>query len=412
MNKEHVRVLKNIISLLFLQGSNYIVPLLVLPYLVIVLGIEQFGLYSFVLGVISIFRAFASYGFDVTATKDIARNRDDSAALRDIFSDVMIAKFFLLLMSFSVLTILFFTVERIGSQYSLYILAFLLIVGDFIFPTWLFYGLEKMSVVTYLKVIYKIVFSVLVFIYVKNSDDLWLVLMLDGIGAVISGILSLIYACRLYSLHPRWTSYQSVFKQFKGGIHVFFSSMSVIMYSTINTVVIGFMLNNVAVGYFSVAEKIYSAMRGMLNPVIQALLPYMSRLYIDKSAYYKFVRKLCAIFFMALCSVSFITYIFSEFFLDLLMEDGVSEAIKLLRIFSVSLIFAIGGLFSNMLVIKGRGALLSKLTFISMVINLSFIYPAVFYFDVTGAAVVFLIVQVVQALFQLYYNREIFCVRC
>ncbi|HEN3653922.1 TPA: oligosaccharide flippase family protein, partial [Yersinia enterocolitica] len=37
---------RNIFSLLLLQGSNYIIPLLTLPYLTRVLGVEGFGVYS------------------------------------------------------------------------------------------------------------------------------------------------------------------------------------------------------------------------------------------------------------------------------------------------------------------------------------------------------------------------------
>ncbi|HDL8011399.1 TPA: oligosaccharide flippase family protein, partial [Yersinia enterocolitica] len=65
---------RNIFSLLLLQGSNYIIPLLTLPYLTRVLGVEGFGVYSLTLSLAQYFVILIDFGFNLSASKKIAEH--------------------------------------------------------------------------------------------------------------------------------------------------------------------------------------------------------------------------------------------------------------------------------------------------------------------------------------------------
>ena len=64
---------KNILSLFVLQGANYILPLVTIPYLVRVLGPANFGRIAFAQAFIQYFVMLTDYGFNLSATRDIAR---------------------------------------------------------------------------------------------------------------------------------------------------------------------------------------------------------------------------------------------------------------------------------------------------------------------------------------------------
>ena len=78
-NLKDRRLAKNILWLYALQGVNYLVPILLLPYLVRVLGVGQYGLVAFSQAIAQYFIIATDYGFNFSATKQIALHRDDPA---------------------------------------------------------------------------------------------------------------------------------------------------------------------------------------------------------------------------------------------------------------------------------------------------------------------------------------------
>ncbi len=85
INKGWVR---NLLSLAVLQGSLYLIPLLSLPYLTRVLGIEGYGLLVMVQSVIFYFTLVTDYGFNLSATKAISVRLATNSDISDIISNV------------------------------------------------------------------------------------------------------------------------------------------------------------------------------------------------------------------------------------------------------------------------------------------------------------------------------------
>src|SRR5690554_7448672 len=81
-SEDKKRLLGNFLSLSGLQVFTYILPLITLPYLVRVLGVEKYGLVMFAQSFIMFFNILVDYGFNLSATREIARSEEHTSELQ------------------------------------------------------------------------------------------------------------------------------------------------------------------------------------------------------------------------------------------------------------------------------------------------------------------------------------------
>ena len=87
-NKDVKTLTSNFAYLTILQIAGYVFPLITLPYLARVLGVSKFGEIAFAASVIVYFQTIVDWGFMFTATRDVARVRNDLHKVSQIFSNV------------------------------------------------------------------------------------------------------------------------------------------------------------------------------------------------------------------------------------------------------------------------------------------------------------------------------------
>jgi len=407
-NKKNKRLLSNIFSLFVLKGADYIIPLILLPYLVRVLGIENFGLLAFATSTISFFRTFVAYGFDFSGTQQIASNSDNTFKINEVFSAVIVTKAILASVSFIVLSFILIFINKFNENYMLYIFTFLIVFGDVLFPVWYFQGLEKMKFITYLRLSYKAIFLLSIMIFVKSNDDFILVPLLDALGYIITGLFSLYISHRYYHLQFIFPSLSSITWQLKNGWHIFLSQISVTFYSSINTFLLGLLATNEAVGFYSLAYKLYLALRGLLSPITQSLFPFLTKEYkTNKQTYYKKVRYISIMYSILLVLIALMVYVFSNDIIKLVSGNNIKESTNVLNILLFALPFSIGSFYSSLLVIKSEGKILFKITLTCMVINLCLVFPSIYFYGIYGLAWQFVVVQMIQSVLQVKYNFEI-----
>lgn len=408
LSEKYKRVLANTISLSILQGSNYLLPLILLPILIQRLGIENFGLISLAIATIAFFRAIVSYGFDLSGTKQVSLTRNNTKRLSKVFFSIMFVKFILTIITLLILILMINTIELFKNNAELFYLTYLIVISDALFPLWFFQGIEKMKFITYLRILHKLILLVCILLYIDNSTKYLLVPIFDFSSALLSSILSLIIIYRTKKIRIYYPSYIDIKYQLFRGFHIFLSKFSIQFYTNINILFLGFYSNNEIVGEYSIAHKIYGALRGISEPVSQALFPYLSNTFREnKIQYYKIIKKISIIYIIFLFSLGSISYYFSSELIYLISGKNLPLSTEILQVFSISIFFAIGGLYTYLLVIKNKSIYLSKITIISVIINSLLLFPVVFYYGVYGVVFLFLFLQIVQASLQLFYNKEI-----
>jgi PST family polysaccharide transporter len=393
------QVLKNTAALMTLQIGTYLLPLILIPYLVRILGLEVFGLWMLGLSLVIISRTCVSYGFDLTATRQVAINRENSKAISELYVTVVLVRLLIWLLCLVVLVIAVTLTQKLHDVSSLAMLGMLILVGEIIFPSWLFQGTQKMGLIAVIMLISKTINVALVVLFVNGPDDVLLVPLLEAVTSFTAGAIGAIVAISSFRLKPVKVDLNRIKSEIRDGSALFFAQASVHAYTTVNTIVLGLMLGSVPVAHYTIAEKIYSAVRGLAAPLVQALFPGMALLHLSsKEKFVTTVKRLTIQITLLLTLASLVVICLAGSLVNIVADGPNEQASQTLQILGFALIFATGSFLGPMLAAQQRAHLLLRTTVIGGVIGLVVALPLIALFGTVGAALSFLIVQIYNSL--------------
>ncbi|HED38769.1 MAG TPA: flippase, partial [Ignavibacteria bacterium] len=330
------RLVENFFSLSFLQISNYLLPLITLPYLVRVLGPEKFGLLAFYQSFIQFFYIITDYGFNFSATRDISIHREDKAKISLIFCTVMIVKTILVLFSLFVVTIIVLTISKFSKEWLVIYLSFGFVIGQALFPRWFFQGVEKMKLLSIMSILAKLFFTVLVFIIIKKPSDYIYVPLLNSLGLILVGIISLIFVKKSFKVKIVKPSLAELKHQIKEGWHLFISTLATSLYTTANSFILGLFTNNTVVGYYSAAEKIIRAIQDLISPIFYTVYPYLSKLVNEsREKALDFIKQILKYVSFFTFIISIIVFIFAEFISRIVLGNNFNNSIIIIKILTI-----------------------------------------------------------------------------
>ncbi len=389
------RLFNNIASLMTLQLGNYLLPLILVPYLVRVLGLEVFGTWTFAMAMVIIARTCVSYGFDLTATRKVAVNRDCPDKLSELYQAVVAVRLMIWFSCCAALLVGALLVDYDSEVTALVGTGMLILLGEILFPVWLYQGAETMAMITKIKLASKTANVILVLWFVNGPEDVLLVPLLEAATSMAAGVIALIVAIQRFSL--RWTPLRRgrIGSEIREGAAVFLALGSGHAYTTVNVIIVGVVAGPVAVAQFAIAEKIYSAVRGLLGPVVQGLFPGMAIQFERSRVEFRATTLRMALRIAGVLAVVAVVVVATADWLVLLVAGTRDEvAVEILRILGFAMVFALGSFLGPMLVVQGRNRMLMRITMVGGALGLATVWPLVVLFGVSGAALSFLIVQI------------------
>ena len=397
-------LVSNFFSLVILQVMSVFVPFLTIPYLLSTVGVERFGLLTFVHSFVLFLVIFVEYGFNITTTRDISIHSNNKSEIERIYSEVLTTKIFLLGVCFFFFSIAVFSIDKFRHDILIYFLYFGIVVGQALFSQWLFQGLQKMKYVTYVNVFFKSIFTICIFIFVKEVDDIWLVPLFLSAGAIAAGISSLLIARFVLDLHYTFPHFDAVKLQLKSGYHLFMSEFYMAVLTFSNVLILGFLVGNVSVGIYSAAEKVIRAAASLLSPVINTLFPHVSKLvYENQKEGLDFIRKVKNYGVLIIIAGTVIVFVFADLLFGIIYQNKEMTCInQSVLVFRIMIIFPLVSFLDQVygkliLIVLGRTDIFFKVFSICSILNLMFCALLSYFYNYIGTAISSIVIQIVIA---------------
>ncbi|MDD5044899.1 MAG: flippase [Candidatus Omnitrophica bacterium] len=408
--KEKKVVWQSFVSLSTLQGINYLLPLVILPYLFRALGAGKFGLIAFAQAFVQYFMILTDYGFSLTATREISLCKDEKEQVCQIFSSVLTVKAIMTGISFLILLLVLDFVPRFGKDWLVYILSFGAVIGNTLFPVWFFQGKEKMFYITAVNMIGGVAGVICLFLFVNGPADYLYVPLFNSLVAILTGIYSLFIAFRRFELKFVFQTYEDIQQKLKAGRSLFISIVAINAYTATRVFAIGLLTNNVITGYYSIAERVANFIQTFpLTSLSQALYPRINKIYSrSKKRAARLMHKIQnSTSFIYLC-ILIAVYFSTPLIVKIFCPAECPELVIALRILLVSVFFVCANAFRiQFLLVLGRPDLYSRLHISAALIGLPLIFILINHLSFVGAALATVIIEAGITLFTFKIVRDL-----
>ncbi|MHA1832047.1 MAG: oligosaccharide flippase family protein, partial [Candidatus Helarchaeota archaeon] len=239
--------------------------------------------------------------------------------------------------------------------------------------------------------------------------------LINSMGFLVAGGLSLKIISKDFGIKFILPSFEAIKHQLKEGWYIFISTVSISLYTTSNTFILGLFTNNTIVGYYAAAEKIVKAIQGLLSPVSQTVYPHISKLASEsKEKALNFIRKLLKIVSGISFIISLSIFIFANLIVNVILGPQYHQSIIILRILAfLPFIIFLTNMFGAQLLLPFN---IKKLFTLSIIIpsflHIALLLPVAYLHKEIGVAILVLFTETTILLFRIIgvylFHKDIF----
>lgn len=394
---------KNYIYNVIYQLLIIVIPLVTVPYVSRVLGVEGIGEYSYTYSIASYFVLFSVLGTSTYGQREIAFVRDNKKELSIKFYEILILRVCSTIICLCVYTIC--TIFLFDNKNIMFVQA-LNIVATMVDISWFFQGLEEFKKIVSINAFFKIINLIYIFIFIKQESDVLLYVAGMGVFTVLGNIVAW-WSVKKYLLWIDFLKLQPL-KNIKAVMELFVPTIAMQIYLVLDKTMIGiFAQNTIENGYYEQAEKIVKVSMTIVTSMGTVMIPRVSYLFknsdladVKENIYrsYRFAWFLGMPIFMGII-------VLADMIVPWYLGDGYEKCTLLIRVFSL-LILAVG--INNVtgmqyLIPVGKQNIFTVTVSLGAVVNLIlnfFLIPRLYSI---GAALSSVIAESVIAILQIIY---------
>lgn len=391
----------NFIYLSILKGISFIFPLITMPYLARVIGADSFGAIAFASSIIIIIETITDWGFNFTATRDMAQNRENLDIVSEIYSQVFYARIFLTIVCFCGMI---FAIELIPSlrEYKLLLLlTFLYIPGYILLPQWLFQAYERMRYITILSFISNIVFTALIFVVIRKQSDYVYQPLLNACGIITSGIIAQFFIFNSFKIKLLKPNFKGIFNRLKSSTNMFISLLLPNLYTNVSTILLKTYCGNFAAGIYNGADKFLAIIDHISGLLSRTFFPFLSR-HKEKHYVYAIISGSIAVI------ASLLMFFGAKLFVHIFLTPEFADAVVVIKIFTFTPIFffLINTYGTNYLVIIGKENIIRNIVAFISILGFVLTWILTPLYSFIGAAIAVTVVRGINGILTFIFAKK------
>ncbi len=252
-------------------------PLILSPYLSRTLGAYSTGIYSYNFSIANYFVIFANLGISMYGNRLIASVKDDENNLNKAFCSLLY--FHLIISSFVFILYIFYSVFIANDDWQIVLILSVYVASSIFDITWFFFGIEEFKTTVFRNVLVKITKFLLVFIFVKSPDDLWIYTLIMSVGYLVSELI--VWPFLLKKIKFVKISFQEIISHFKPNLILFLPVIAVSVYTYMDKIMLGILSNKSEVGFYEYSEKVIEIPKSIIRAIGTVMLPMTTNLFVN-----------------------------------------------------------------------------------------------------------------------------------
>lgn len=401
-------VRKNYLYNLIYQVTAVILPLITMPYVARRLGVEGVGINSYTNANMQYFILLGSLGVSTYATKHIATVREKADKLKKNFWEIFLIQFIGCFLAYLIFILLLGTRKGLGYYYFL---QGFFILGTAFDISWYFLGVENFKNASIRNLMVKIISVVLIFVFIKSSDDLGKYIFINSFTTFLGQIIMWAYVDKEV-LRFKELKKVNIVRHIRPVIALFIPQMATQVYMVLDKTMTGKLANTVQVGYYDQSQKIIRVLLAVVTSLGTVMLPRIANLH-SKDAHDEiklYLRKAFSVISFLVIPISLGIMGVSERFIPLFFGEEYMSVIPLTMLSSIMIIIiGLGNVFGTQYMLAtGKNSEYTISVCVGAVVNFSLNLILIPKFYALGAVIATVTAEFSIALIQFWYSRKIF----
>jgi O-antigen/teichoic acid export membrane protein len=265
---------KNYIFNLLLTGFNILFPIISFPYAAKILGPVGIGKVQFMLSFSQYFALIAALGIPIYGARVISQSVHNTQLLYKNLGELLYIHIASSIVITAIYIITIASFSFFDNDKSLYLLSALIILMGFTSIDWYFTGIENFKLIAMRSVSIKVIALISLYVFVKTRADYNIYLAISLFAILGNNGINLFSIRKLVALSHKGTK-----KHLKPLMYTFGTTIATSMYTMLDTVLIGFLADEKAVGLYSASIKLTKVSIPLIISSAQVLMPRISQLF-------------------------------------------------------------------------------------------------------------------------------------